>query len=211
MSPDFGLADVLLILFITIGPLKAAVVYAKLTGQADREFQRAVAFKTVLVSTIVTLVFVFFGQNLLGIFHVSLPALKIAGGLILLLFALDMVIGEHKDAATDGPPSLDIAIYPLAMPLMATPQGLVAITTIVAETETFGQKLIIAAMVLAIMAVNLAILLSAGKLMRGGASGVMVVVSKVVGILLAALAIQLMISSFKDLGLISAAVGTAAH
>ena len=61
------------------------------------------------------------------------------------------------------------------------------------------------------MAVNLAILLSAGKLMRGGGSGVMVVVSKVVGILLAALAIQLMISSFKDLGLISAAVGTSAH
>lgn len=206
MNADFGLADIILILFITIGPLKSAVVYAQLTGQSDRAFQRAVAFKTVTVSAIVALVFVFFGQNLLNLFHVSLPALKIAGGLILLLFALDMVIGEHKNDVSDVPPSLDIAIYPLAMPLMATPQGLVAITTIVAETQTFAQKLIIALVVIAIMALNLGILLSAGKLMRGG-GGVMVVVSKVVGILLAALAVQLMIMAAKDLGLIAATVG----
>lgn len=212
MSADFGLADIFMILLITIGPLKAAVVYAKLTGQSDRAFQREVAFKTVTVATIVTIVFVFFGQFLLGLFHVSLPALKIAGGLILLLFALDMVIGDHGGGeGTPVAPTRDIAIYPLAMPLMATPQGLVAIATIVAETTRFGQRLVIAVIVLLIMAINLAILLSAGKLLRGGGSGAMVVVSKVVGILLAALAIQLMISAGKDLGLLAANVGVGSH
>ncbi|ODT18698.1 MAG: hypothetical protein ABS35_23150 [Kaistia sp. SCN 65-12] len=213
MSADFGLADIFMILLITVGPLKAAVVYAKLTGQSDRAFQREVAFKTVTIATIVTIIFVFFGQFLLGLFHVSLPALKIAGGLILLLFALDMVIGGDHGGNEGTPvvPTRDIAIYPLAMPLMATPQGLVAITTIVAETETFAQKIGLAAIILVIMGINLAVLLSAGKLLREGAAGTMVVVSKVVGILLAALAIQLMISAGKDLGLLAATVGVGTH
>jgi multiple antibiotic resistance protein len=207
MTDDMGLADIFIILLITIGPLKAAIVYAKLTGKADPAFKRLVAFKTVTVATIVCLVFVFAGQWLLGVFHVSLPALKIAGGLILLLFALDMVMGSEKKAdGGDALPSADIAIYPLAMPLMATPQGLVAITTIVAAKDSVGQLIAMAVMVLVIMGVNLAILLSADGLLKGG-GGAMVVVGKVVGLLLAALAIQLMISSFRDLGVIAAATG----
>lgn len=205
MPLEVGLADIFVILLITIGPLKAAIVFAKLTGNADREFRRQVAFKTVTVATIVCLLFVFIGQNLLGVFHVSLPALKIAGGIILLLFALDMVMGEEKKvAAADVLPSPDIAIYPLAMPLMATPQGLVAIVTIIATKNTLVDMLLVAVMVLVIMALNLAILLSADRLLKSGGGGVMLVVGKIVGLLLAALAIQLMISSLRDLGLIAA-------
>lgn len=205
MRLELGLADIFVILLITIGPLKAAIVYAKLTGNADRSFRRQVAIKTVTVATIVCLLFVFIGQNLLGLFHVSLPALKIAGGIILLLFALDMVMGEEKKmAASDALPSPDIAVYPLAMPLMATPQGLVAIVTIIAAKNTLVDMLVLAAMVLVIMALNLAILLSADRLLKSGGGGVMLVVGKIVGLLLAALAIQLMISSLRDLGLIEA-------
>jgi multiple antibiotic resistance protein len=209
MSPDFGIADIIALLFVTIGPLKAAIVYTKLTATAGPALRRQIAFSTVTVAMIVCLVFVFFGQNLLGLFHVSIPALKIAGGLILLLFALDMVLGEHKDEAVGGLPSADIAIYPLAIPLMATPQGLVAITAIVAETETLVQKLVIALIVLAIMALNLGILLSAGKLGLGKNAGVGIIISKVMGLLLSALAVQLMISALRDLGVIAAV--TQAH
>ncbi len=68
-----------------------------------------------------------------------LPALKIAGGLILLLFALHMVLGEEKKGDAEvANPSTDIAVYPLAMPLMATPQGIVAIVTIVAAMLIVG-------------------------------------------------------------------------
>jgi multiple antibiotic resistance protein len=208
MGADMGLADIFVILLITIGPLKAAIVYAKLTAKADTAFKRQVAFKTVTVATIVCLVFVFAGQWLLGVFHVSLPALKIAGGLILLLFALDMVMGaEKKTDDGDALPSADIAVYPLAIPMMATPQGLVAITTIVATKDSWGELIAMAVMVLAIMAVNLGVLLSADRLLKKGGGGAMVVVGKVVGLLLAALAVQLMISSFRDLGLIAAATG----
>ncbi|MGJ4855028.1 MarC family protein [Labrys sp. La1] len=208
MSTDIGLADIFVILLITIGPLKAAIVYAKLTGKADAAFKRQVAFKTVLVAAIVCLVFVFAGQWLLGVFHITLPALKIAGGLILLLFALDMVMGSEKKAEDgDALPSADIAVYPLAIPMMATPQGLVAITTVVATKDSIGELITVAVMVLVIMGINLATLLSADKLLKKGGGGAMVVVGKVVGLLLAALAVQLMISSFRDLGVIAAVTG----
>ena len=160
------------ILLITIGPLKATIVYAELTGKADAAFKRQVAFKTVTVAAIVCLVFVFAGHWLLGVFHVSLPALKIAGGLIFLLFALDMVMGSEKKAEDgDALPSADIAIYPLAMPLMATPQGLVAITTVVAAKDSIGELIAVAVMVLVIMGVTLAILLSADRLRRRAVAG----------------------------------------
>jgi multiple antibiotic resistance protein len=208
MNADMALTDVFIILLITIGPLKAAIVYAKLTGKADAAFKRQVAFKTVTVATIVCLLFVFAGQWLLGVFHVSLPALKIAGGLILLLFALDMVMGgEKKGDDGDALPSADIAIYPLAMPLMATPQGLVAITTIVAVKDSIAELIAVAVMVLVIMGLNLAVLLSADRLIGKGGGGAMVVVGKVIGLLLAALAVQLMISSLRDLGALAAVTG----
>jgi multiple antibiotic resistance protein len=209
MADDMAFADIFVILLITIGPLKAAIIYAKLTSKADSTFKRQVAFKTVMVAAIVCLVFVFGGHWLLRVFHISLPALKIAGGLILLLFALDMVMGGEKKGDEGGTlPSADIAIYPLAMPLMATPQGLVAITTIGAAKDSISELIAMAMMVLVIMGLNLAILLSADRLLKK-IGGAIVVIGKVVGLLLAALAVQLMISSFRDLGLIAAAI--AAH
>lgn len=119
---DLGLADIFIILLVTIGPLKATLVYATLTQDTDAAFKREVAIKTVFTAAIVIALFILAGEYILGIFHISLAALKIAGGLILLLFALGMVMGEDKKPeAAKEKPSPGIAIYPLAMPLMATP------------------------------------------------------------------------------------------
>ena len=89
---QFGILDIVTVLLVTIGPLKALIVYATLTARADADFRRQVAIKTVTTAAIVTLVFVLAGEMLLQIFHVSLPALKIAGGIILLLFAIGMIM-----------------------------------------------------------------------------------------------------------------------
>ena len=115
-----GIADIILIFLITIGPLKALIVYATLAGGADAALRRQIAFRTVMVATIVALLFVVAGELLLQLFHISLAALKIAGGIILLLFALGMVMGGgHDDGEKPKAVSLDIAVYPLAMPMMS--------------------------------------------------------------------------------------------
>jgi multiple antibiotic resistance protein len=204
---QFGILDIITVLLVTIGPLKALIVYATLTATADADFRRQVAIKTVTTAAIVTLVFVLAGEMLLRIFHVSLPALKIAGGIILLLFAIGMIMGGHGDEE-DKPKalSLDIAVYPLAMPMMATPQGLVALTAITAAQPNLLWVGVLALIVLAIMALNLACLLSADRIIKAiGPSGLQII-AKVAGVLLTGLAVQLMILGFRDLGLIDAAL-----
>ena len=74
------------------------------------------------MATVILLVFALLGPRIIGFFHVSVPALELAGGAILFVFALNIVLGEsgHHDSEDDG---ADIAIYPMAMPLIASPQG----------------------------------------------------------------------------------------
>lgn len=200
----FGIADIFVILLITIGPLKATIVYATLTAKSDAAFRRQVAIKTVITATIVIILFILAGEVILKVFHISLPALKIAGGLILLLFALHMVLGEEKKGqAEEVGPSPNIAVYPLAMPLMATPQGIVAIVTIAAGAQTMGDIAILLVLALIILAINLIVLLLADKIIAAIGPAALMIIGKIVGILLAGLAVQLMISAGIDLGLIA--------
>jgi multiple antibiotic resistance protein len=202
---NLGYADILVILLITIGPLKAAIVFATLTTTADAAFRRAVAIKTVATASIVVALFILAGEFLLGVFHISLPALKLAGGLILLLFALHMVMGEEKGGSEGaGPPSPSIAIYPLAVPLMATPQGIVAIVTMAAGMPKVSGAITLLILAAIIMALNLVTLLYADKILSRIGVGPLQVVARIVGLLLAGLAMQLMLWGLGDVGLIPA-------
>jgi multiple antibiotic resistance protein len=202
---NLGILDILVILLITIGPTKAAVFFVGLTAGAEPALKRSIAIRTVATSAIICGAFVLIGEGLLGAFHVSLAALKIAGGLVLLLFALHLVLGEEKkDEAETGPraPSLDVSVYPLAMPLMATPQGLVAIVTLAANMRGGGGLLMLLALVLAVMALNLVFLLYADRILGLVGPSVLKVVMRVFGLLLCGLAVQLMILGGQDLGVI---------
>lgn len=123
-----------------------------------------------------------------------------------MLFALGMVMGGGPDDDEQQPKalSLDIAVYPLAMPMMATPQGLVAITAIAAGAPDLRWVGLMIVMVLAIMAMNLACLLSAERITQAIGSSGLQIITKVAGLLLTGLAVQLMIQGFGDLGLIPA-------
>lgn len=212
----FGFADILTILLVTVGPLKALIVFATLTATAEPAFRRRVADRTVAIAAIVTLVFALAGEVFLHIFHISLPALKIAGGIILLLFALGMAMGGgHDDHGAEGgkpvAPSLDIAVFPLAMPMMATPQGLVAITVIVAAQPSIVGVLVVIGALLAVMALNLLCLRSADRIIKAIGPAALQVIAKVAGLLLTALAVQLMILGLRDLGVVGPEVAGTAH
>ena len=101
--------------------------------------------------------------------------------------------------------TIAVATYPLAMPLMATPQGIVAVVTLAAAKPELSNIILLIVIILAIMGLNLAVLLSADKILGKGSGGAMQVVGRVVGLLLAGLAMQLMILGLTDLGLIPAA------
>lgn len=198
---QLGIVDVIVILLITIGPIKATIIYAGLTANADKPLKRAIALKTVITAGVVILLFALAGQFILQVFHITLPALTLAGGLILLLFALHMVMGEEKKGdEAKAAPSLSIAVYPLAMPMMATPQGIVAVVMIQAAYPGWHQILILASICVAIMAFNFVVLLYADRIIQKIGPAALMVVMRVVGLLLAALAMQLLIKAMTDLG-----------
>ena len=197
--------EIFVLLFVTIGPVRAAIVYLGLTKSADAELKRAIAIRTVTISAVVCIVFALLGAGILAGLKVSVEALLIAGGAVLFIFALQLILGDDKEATSDGPPpapSIEIASFPLAVPLMASPHGLVAIVAIQATLQGVTQAVIFVALILCVMAFNLGFLLAADRIFAKIPPAILKIVLRVVGLLLCALAVQLIIFGFDGLGLI---------
>lgn len=184
--------------FATIGPADVAALFPALTPHNTPAERRAMAIKGTLIATAILLVFALFGEALLRLFGISLPALRTAGGILLLLIAIDLVFArpsggtsttreENDEAVTRQ----DISVFPLATPLIAGPGAIGAAILLVADAQ--GDELRIAIIVLALLAVlalTFLLLLAASQVQRLlGVTGLHVV-SRVVGVLLAALAVQ---------------------
>jgi multiple antibiotic resistance protein len=205
-----------MLLLATIGPLKVTIVCATLTADASPEFLKRVAFRSVLIALIVCLLFAVLGEAILRLFQVSVPAFQIGGGIIVLLFSLDMAMGskqESKDGAGSpgeehAGPSLDIATYPLAIPLMASVSGLVAIVSLLAQRDDLGALLYLAGVIVAIMALNYLCLRSCKYIVQAVGPTALQVIGKIVGVILASLAVELILIGLTGLGLIAKPAGS---
>ena len=93
---EFNYAEIIMLLLATIGPLKVTIVCATLTADASPEFLKRVAFRSVLIALIVCILFAVLGEAILRLFKVSVPAFQIGGGIIVLLFSLEMVMGGKQ-------------------------------------------------------------------------------------------------------------------
>ena len=185
-------------------------MYLSLTAGAEPALKRQIALRTVATAAIVCVTFALIGQGLLGVFHVSIPAMLIAGGIILFVFALHLVLDEeHADppGTVRAAPSLDLAAYPLAVPLMASPQGLVAIVAISAADPGFATQLTLVILVVAVMAMNAAFMLFADRIFSRISPAILKVVLRVFGLLLCGLAVQLVIIGLTKLGVLAATAG----
>ena len=216
---EFNHSEVIMLLFTAIGPLKVTIVCASLTADAPPEFCKRVAFRSVLISLIVCIAFAVLGEAILRLLKVSIPAFQIGGGIIVLLFSLDMVMGskqaEKEDAASpaekNSEPSLDIATYPLAIPLMASVSGLVAIVSLLAQRDDLESLLFLAAVIVAIMALNYVCLRSCKYIVQAVGPAALQVVGKLMGVILTALAVELILMGLIGLGLIARPGGSSSH
>jgi multiple antibiotic resistance protein len=190
----------LVTLFVIVDPVGSAVIFAGLTRGSPAKQRRPAAVRGVLVAASLIFVFAFGGDWLLRALGISLPAFRIAGGILLFLLATEMVFarqsgirGPTESEEEEAEQRRDIAVFPLAFPLLAGPG---ALTSIVLLMERAGNPLaalgVIAALV-AVMAVTLVLLLAASRVAQLiGVTGANVV-SRVLGIVLAALAAQLVL------------------
>ena len=195
--------------FATIGPVDVAVVYGALSREMTPDQRRRTAVRAVFLASCLLFAFALFGQILLDRLGISIPALRTAGGILLFLVGLDMVFARHSGVASTTPDEdrearerKDIAVFPLATPLIAGPGAIGA--AILLMTNTGGdlyQQLAVMAALGVVLLLTLLLLLVSGQVHRLlGVTG-MNVVSRIFGVLLTALAVQFVFDGLKESGL----------
>lgn len=204
---ELGFWDLLIIFSVVAGPTKALAMFLAAAGHLPVGERIAIAVKAVFTATIILFVFAFLGQQIIKFFHVSVPALEIAGGIILFVFALGLVLGSGHDDHSGGSDPHAMAIYPLAMPLIASPQAIVALVVVMSRLPTFEDKIPAFAALGAIMVINAAVLVGSAYMMKSGGDkkegGIADVILRVVAVLLCALAVELVLLGLRDLGVIA--------
>lgn len=196
-------------LFATVGPQDIAALFAALTAGNTAAKRRAIALKATLIAAGILFFFALFGDALLGLFGITLPALRTAGGILLLLIAIDLVFARHSGGTSttseeneEAVTKPDISVFPLATPLIAGPGSIGAVVLLIANTE--GDRVQYAAVLAAIAAILLLtflLMLIAVQLQKLlGVTGAHVV-SRIVGVLLAALAVQFIFDGLGASGL----------
>ncbi|GAB4273393.1 MAG: MarC family protein [Methylomicrobium sp.] len=200
----------LTVLFTTVGPFDVAAVFAALTVGASPADRKLYALRGTLIATVILLLFALAGDVLLQRLGISIAALRTSGGILLFLIALDMVFVRASGAVTatsketdEARLKRDISVFPLATPLIAGPGAMGAVILLMADANgDFYRQLVIIAALLTIMALTLSILLAAAQIDRVlGVTGIQVL-TRVFGILLAALAVQFIFDGIGESGLL---------
>ena len=208
---NFLTLDVFLILFIGMGPVKVLLLYIAATKDASPELQRIVAVKAVMTAVAVGIVLLLAGVVFMKLFHFSRGALTIAGGIILLLLALNIVLSpakkEDHDAAPDEATLMSMAVYPLGIPMLLNPIGIVALTVFSAEATKLVDLAVLLGMLLVVAAIDFGVFQLSHRLDNWLTHERILVMEKVLGILLAALAVQLILAGLADVGVVTLSGG----
>jgi len=196
--------------FATIGPLDVAAVYAGLTATHPPQRARRMALRGVAVATFILILFALIGEALLATLGISLAALRTGGGILLLLIGIDMVFARSSGSTStteeeeqEALSKQDIAVFPLATPLVAGPGAMGAVILLMADTEgDYALQAAVIGSLLAILLLTLVLLLLASRVNQlFGVTG-MHVVTRVFGVLLSALAVQFIFDGIAQSGLI---------
>ncbi len=182
-------------LFVIMDPIGTAPIFVALTAGRTARARRAAAVQAAVTAGGLVLAFSLFGRLVLAYLNVSVQSLAIAGGLLLLLLALQMFRGEELSAA----PTANVAVVPLATPLLAGPGAIAAIMVLSDRHGDIAGRLGVIAGVAAVsLAVAVGLLLAAriGRLLRPGA---VILLTQVLALLLAAIAVELVVDAVRTL------------
>lgn len=196
-------------MFVVIDPPGCAPIYAGLTKGATDAQRRSMAIRATVIAGAILLVFALFGEALLGALHIELDSFRIAGGLMLFLIALDMVFEkrtqrreervEKINAQNAGTPEVeDISVFPMAMPMLAGPGAIASIMLLMSKSNGTEGTVAVLAALFVVLLLTLAALVAAGPLMRLFGDRVEAVITRLLGVLLAALAAQYVIDGLKS-------------
>ena len=194
-------------LFVVIDPIGLTPIFVALTRGMSATRRRALAVRACVISFAILLVFALFGEAVLGFIGISMPAFRVAGGILLFLTALDMLFerrqkrrrdqADEEDDEDDDDPS----VFPLAIPLIAGPGAIATIILLVGQNEGLVGFAATMGVLLAVLALVLVLFLGAGLLERLLGKVGINVVTRLLGMLLAALSVQFVLDGLRSFGL----------
>ena len=190
--------------FVVIDPPGCAPIFASLTGTAPALHRRAMAMRSTLVAASILYLFAIFGEAFLGALGISLDVFRVAGGVMLFLIALEMVFEKRTERRTHraedvkaDPEHEDISIFPMAIPMIAGPGSIASVMLLTSKSVGMAQTLVVLGALALVLLVNLAALLAAGPLMKAVGHRVEAMITRILGVVLAALAAQFIIDGVK--------------
>ncbi len=191
-------------LFVVIDPPGCAPIYASLTTGANAVQRRSMAIRATLIAGAILLFFALFGEPLLSALHIDLDSFRIAGGIMLFVIALEMVFErrtERRERRAEEiratPEVEDVSVFPMAMPMLAGPGSIASVMLLVAQNDGVERAGVVFAALAAVLALTLLALLAAGPIMRLVGAKTEAVITRLLGVLLAALAAQFVIDGLK--------------
>lgn len=199
--------------FVVIDPPGCAPIFASLTEGTSAAHQRRMAYRSVMVATGVLLFFALLGEPLLKALGISLDAFRIAGGIMLFLIAIDMVFEKRTErresraqAVAQGAPSLeaeDISVFPMAIPMIAGPGSIASAMLLTARSDGWVETFMVLGALLLVLLMTLGALLAAGPIMKKLGRNLEAMITRLLGVILAALAAQFVVDGIRrsfDLG-----------
>jgi len=189
--------------FVVIDPPGCAPIFASLTSGASVQHRRAMAIRSVTVAGVILLAFAIVGEAFLRALGISLDAFRIAGGIMLFLIALEMVFEkrqerrENRAEEVKSRPAEDISIFPMGIPMIAGPGSIASAMLLTSRANGLSEDLIVLAAIGIVLALTLAALLLAAPLMRFIGDRLEAMITRLLGVILAALAVQFVIDGIR--------------
>nr|MBA4770739.1 NAAT family transporter [Sphingobium sp.] len=191
-------------LFVVIDPPGCAPIYASLTTGASQAQRRAMAIRAVGIATAILLIFALWGKQLLGVLGIQLDSFRIAGGVMLFIIAMDMVFEKRTQRREDRaqkiaetPEVEDVSVFPMAMPMIAGPGSIATVMLLMSRADGFAERGVVLGAVMLTLVLMLGSLLAAGPIMALLGAKIEAVITRLLGVLLAALAAQFVIDGIK--------------
>ncbi len=192
-------------LFVVIDPPGCAPIYAGLTAEATQRQAIAMAARASVIAAGILVVFALFGAQLLAAMHIELDSFRIAGGIMLFLLALDMVLDRNTERRSERaekvkasrPVVQDVAVFPMAMPILAGPGSIASIMLLMARAHGPTEVGVIMSALTVVMVLAFAAMVAARPIIRLLGAQIEAVVTRLLGVLLAALAAQFVIDGIK--------------
>ena len=188
------LASVIVTLFVIMDPPGTVPIFMSLTAQLSARDRNRSAFQALLVATGVIVVFAIFGQSILNYMHISLAALQGAGGLLLVLIALQLLTGSTS-GEENAAKYKNVAFVPLGTPLMAGPGAIVAVMVFVQQSGQLSEYLAVGLGIAVVLASLYLAMRFAGVVQRVLGENGVELVTRIAGLLLSAIAVQMIADS----------------